>query len=111
MHPKELRHYDQLNFGIVQDISRRVSQRLLLEERYELADQAEKLFDTGHYIYDEEAEKYTERDSMRRIVEMQNFLDHGSTDLGPESSHGPAAARWTRIRPCGPPSTRPSRRR
>lgn len=46
------------NFGIVQDITRQVKHASELQQRDELARQAELLTDIGHYIYDEENEVY-----------------------------------------------------
>ncbi|MEM7562743.1 MAG: PAS domain-containing protein [Pseudomonadota bacterium] len=45
-------------FGILQDISQQVKHERDLEYRDELARQAESVTDIGHFIYDEENEKY-----------------------------------------------------
>lgn len=46
------------NFGVVQDVSRRVQRRSALTRHDELAEQAENMFAIGHYVYDEENERY-----------------------------------------------------
>ena len=46
------------DYGVLQDVTRRALQRAELVQRAELADQAEKLFDIGHYVYDEQRESY-----------------------------------------------------
>ena len=46
------------SFGILQDISRRVRHERDLENREELARQAESITDIGHFIYDEEQQRY-----------------------------------------------------
>lgn len=45
-------------FGILQDISEQVDRERDLEDREELAQQAESITDIGHFIYDELNEKY-----------------------------------------------------
>ncbi|MDH3535975.1 MAG: PAS domain-containing protein, partial [Gammaproteobacteria bacterium] len=45
-------------YGILQDVSDRVRHQRDLEYRDELARQAESITDIGHFIYDEESERY-----------------------------------------------------
>ncbi len=45
-------------FGLVQDITRQIKHESDLEYRDELARQAESITDIGHFIYDEENERY-----------------------------------------------------
>ncbi len=54
----EIDDVNQRAFGILQDMTNQVKNRRDLEYRDELARQAETITDIGHYIYDEENQRY-----------------------------------------------------
>lgn len=70
------------NFGIMQDVSRRVQQRSALARHNELAKQAETMFEIGHYVYDEKNEHYLYvSDGFARIhgTTVDEYMGHAQT--------------------------------
>jgi len=80
-------------FGLLQDITERKLYQRELENREEMANQAEAITDIGHYIFDEKTETYTYvSPGFARILgvsaddyrSMVNSLEEDLEDLHPE---------------------------